>query len=115
MCSQARNSCAKAFDNRSRIKNLKPKKSRGGVNLTPPPPPLLKATRVKKSFALSERFLRKNCYPDKNTGPITEVKRVFQNTTQVNYFEKDFNTTEERTEMGKSASGSNKITSTLTH
>ena len=36
MCSQTRNSCAKAFDNRSRGKNLKPKKSRGGVNLTPP-------------------------------------------------------------------------------
>ena len=39
MCSQTRNSCAKAFDNRSRSKNLKPKKSRRGVNLTPPPPP----------------------------------------------------------------------------
>ena len=26
MCSQTRNSCAKAFDNRSRNKNLKPKK-----------------------------------------------------------------------------------------
>ena len=38
MCSQTRNSCAKAFDNRSRGKHLKPKKSRG-VNLTPPPPP----------------------------------------------------------------------------
>ena len=41
MCSQTRNSCVKAFDNRSRSKNLKPKKSRGGVNLTP-----LKASRV---------------------------------------------------------------------
>ena len=30
MCSQTRNSCAKAFDNRSRSKNLKPKKLRGG-------------------------------------------------------------------------------------
>ena len=39
MCSQTRNSCAKAFDNRSRSKNLKSKKSRGGGNLTPPPPP----------------------------------------------------------------------------
>ena len=45
MCSQTRNSCAKAFDNQSRSKNLKPKKSSGGeVNLTPPPPP--KASRV---------------------------------------------------------------------
>ena len=44
MCSQTRNSCAKASDNRSRSKNLKPKKSRG-VNLTPPLP--LKASRVK--------------------------------------------------------------------
>ena len=39
MCSQTRNSCAKAFDNRSRSKSLKPKKKREGVNLTPPPPP----------------------------------------------------------------------------
>ena len=30
MCLQTRNSCAKAFDNRSRSKNLKPKKSRRG-------------------------------------------------------------------------------------
>ena len=46
MCSQPRNSCAKAFDNRSRSKTLKPEKSRegGGVNLTPFPP--LKASRV---------------------------------------------------------------------
>ena len=43
MCSQTRNSCAKAFDNRSRSKNLKPKKSSGeGVNLTCP----LKDSRV---------------------------------------------------------------------
>ena len=40
MCSQTRNSCAKAFGNRSRSKNLKPKKLRG-VNLTPPPSRLL--------------------------------------------------------------------------
>ena len=37
MCSQTRNSCAKAFDNRPRSKNLKPKKLRGGGgNLTSP-------------------------------------------------------------------------------
>ena len=30
MCSQTRNSCAKAFDNQSRSKNLKPKKSSVG-------------------------------------------------------------------------------------
>ena len=41
MCSQTRNSCAEAFDNRLRSKNLKPKKSRGGV----------KASRVKLKFA----------------------------------------------------------------
>ena len=29
MCSQTRNSCAKAFDHQSRSKNLKPKKNRG--------------------------------------------------------------------------------------
>ena len=40
MYSQTSGSCAKAFDNRSRSKNLKSKKSRG-VNLTPPPPRLL--------------------------------------------------------------------------
>ena len=45
MCSQTRNSCAKAFDNRSRSINLKPKNSRGGQFDTPPPPPL-KASRV---------------------------------------------------------------------
>ena len=43
MCSQTRNSCAKAFDNRSRSKNLKPKNSRGGGVKSPP----LKASRVK--------------------------------------------------------------------
>ena len=37
MCQQTKNNCTKAFDNRSRSKNLKPKKSRG-VNLTPPSP-----------------------------------------------------------------------------
>ena len=31
----SRNSCAKAFDNRSRSKNLKPKKSRGGSQFDP--------------------------------------------------------------------------------
>ena len=36
MCSQTRNSCAKAFDNRSRNKNLKPKKLRGGQFDSPP-------------------------------------------------------------------------------
>ena len=41
MCSQTRNSCAKAFDNRSRSKNLKPKKSRGGQFDPPPPSRLL--------------------------------------------------------------------------
>ena len=37
MCSQTRNSCAKAFDNWSRNKNLKPQRSRGGqfAPLTP--------------------------------------------------------------------------------
>ena len=45
MCSQTRKGCAKAFDNRARSKNLKPKKSRGGgVNLTPPPSRLLGLT-----------------------------------------------------------------------
>ena len=38
MCSQTRNSCAKAFGNRSRSKNLKSKKSRGG-QFDPPPSP----------------------------------------------------------------------------
>ena len=41
MCSQTRSSCAKAFDNRSGNKNLKPKKSRGGWSIWPPPPPRL--------------------------------------------------------------------------
>ena len=35
LCSQTRNSCAKAFDNRSRSKILKPKKSKGSI--WPPP------------------------------------------------------------------------------
>ena len=41
MCSQTRNSCAKAFDNRSRSKNLKPKKLRGGQIVNPPTSPRL--------------------------------------------------------------------------
>ena len=66
ICSQTRNSCAKAFDNRSKSKNLKPKKIEGGgVNLTPPP--LLKASRVnslicyyqiiRRSLQLSQYYL----------------------------------------------------------
>ena len=46
MCSQTRNSCAKPFDNRSRSKTLKPKKIEGGGSIWPPPPSL-KASRVK--------------------------------------------------------------------
>ena len=42
MCSQTRNSCAKAFDNRSRSKNLKPKNRGGGDQFGTP----LKASRV---------------------------------------------------------------------
>ena len=48
MCSQTRNSCANTFHNRSRSKNLKPKKSRGR-SISPPPPPL-KASRVKSGL-----------------------------------------------------------------
>ena len=46
MCFQTRNSCAKAFNNRSRSKKLKPKKSRrgGGGQFDPNP---FKASRVK--------------------------------------------------------------------
>ena len=59
MCSQTRNSCAKAFDNQSRSKNLKQKKLRGGINLTP----LLKASGVKYevhlvSFSILKLFQR---------------------------------------------------------
>ena len=36
--SQTRNSCAKAFDNRSKSKNSKPKKIEGGGSIWPPPP-----------------------------------------------------------------------------
>ena len=51
MCSQTRNSCTKAFGNRSGSKNLKLKKSRGG-QFDPPP---LKASRVKVAVAPRER------------------------------------------------------------
>ena len=44
MCSQTRNSCAKPFDNRSRGKNLKPKKSRGWGQFDSPPQRLLGLT-----------------------------------------------------------------------
>ena len=38
MSQQTKNSCAKAFGNRSRNKNLRPKKSRGwGGQIDPPP------------------------------------------------------------------------------
>ena len=36
MSQQTKNSCAKAFGNRSRNKNLRPKKSRGGGQIDPP-------------------------------------------------------------------------------
>ena len=52
MCPQTRNSLAKAFDNLSRSKNLKPKKS-GGINLAAPPP--LKASRVKCNTRFESR------------------------------------------------------------
>ena len=45
MCSQTRNSCAKAFDNCSRSKNLKPK-IRGGSIWPPPPSRLLGIIKV---------------------------------------------------------------------
>ena len=46
MCSQTRNSCAKAFNNRSRSKNLKPKnRGMGGGQFDPPP---LEASRVNR-------------------------------------------------------------------
>ena len=57
MCSQTRNSCAKAFDYQSRSKNLKPKKIEGGgVNLTPPP--LFKASRVNNQCNKHNTLLR---------------------------------------------------------
>ena len=39
MSPQTKNSCAEAFGNRSRNKNLKPKKLRGGGGQIDPPPP----------------------------------------------------------------------------
>ena len=48
MCSETGNSCAKVFDNRSRSKNLKPKKSRGEGQFDSPPLPF-NASRVKLS------------------------------------------------------------------
>ena len=57
MCSQTRNSCAKAFVNRSRSKNLKPKKSRGGQF----DPPRLKASRV-NAFGVTKFFFKKIKY-----------------------------------------------------
>ena len=47
MCSQTRNSCATAFDNRSRSKILKPKKSRG-CQFAPPSPSRLLGLRENK-------------------------------------------------------------------
>ena len=55
------NSCTKAFDNRSRNKNLKQKISRG-LNLTPPPPPsrFLWLKNVKIFSKSPSRFFIKN-------------------------------------------------------
>ena len=59
MCSQTRNSCAKAFDNQARSKNFKPKKSRGGQFDRPPPPPpsRLLGLNINLNVSLSHKFL----------------------------------------------------------
>ena len=56
-----KDSCTKAFDNWSRSKNLKPKKSRG-VNLTPPP---LKAFRVNNGCVVCKGPCKRSqhCWP----------------------------------------------------
>ena len=59
MCSQTRNSCAKAFDNQSRSKNLKPKNSRGGGQFDPPPPSRL--IGLKEIDRISLGWLSCNC------------------------------------------------------
>ena len=77
MCSQTDNSCAKAFDNRSRSKNLKPKKSRGGgVNLTcqfdpPPPPPRLLGLNLKCEMKVHSLLVPKLLKTEPNfLGPV---------------------------------------------
>ena len=59
MCSQTRNSCAKAFDNQSRSKNLKPKKSRGGGGQFDSPPSRL--IGLKEIDRISLGWLSCNC------------------------------------------------------
>ena len=56
MCSQTKNSCAKAFDNQLRSNNLKPKKSRGrgGGSICPLP---LKASMVNTPFPTRHAIL----------------------------------------------------------
>ena len=67
MCSQTRNSYAKAFDNQSRSKNLKPKKSRGQFD---PPPPSLKASRVKSGILRYQIEISRNADVSENTLPF---------------------------------------------
>ena len=55
MSKQTKNSCAKAFGNRSKNKNLKPKKSREGGQIDFPPP-FLMLSRVRVMFAPFTNF-----------------------------------------------------------
>ena len=56
MCSEKRNSCAKAFGNWSRSKNLKPKKLSGGQFAPPPPPSRLLGLKQLIQFVEHFRF-----------------------------------------------------------
>ena len=79
MCSQTSNSCAKAFDNQSRRKNLKPKKLRGGGQFNSPPP--LKASRVKiiKSYVVASSQSSVKCCDANNIKSNQQRKTDCQN------------------------------------
>ena len=69
MCSQTRNSCAKAFDNRPRSKNLKPKKSRGGGQP-------LKASRVNTHIFKTGKLLKVAPVNNPTSAPVIKPEKL---------------------------------------
>ena len=69
MCSQTRNSYAKAFNNWSRSKNLKPKNLRGGQF---EPPPLSRLLRLNIEFSQITSLKR----PSRSTSELVQLNRI---------------------------------------
>ena len=70
MCQQTRNSCTKAFDNRSRSKNLKPRKSRG-----------VKASRVNRMISA----LIRRVYTSNRLKFMIKFEAIYKNVHEDNF------------------------------